>query len=186
MSKPERKSAKPTKATKATKATKTTGTAPRNARVATKAASPAKSGALVSPIGTAGMHSTLGLRIVSIAPKKIVADMPLTSRIRTRWGVANGGAIMAFADLLGAMGTVVNLGPRQRTSTIESKTNFFAGGTGPLLRGVCIPLHIGRTTMVWQTTVTNPDGRMVAIVTQTQMVITDDRAPETALARRRN
>jgi 1,4-dihydroxy-2-naphthoyl-CoA hydrolase len=73
--------------------------------------------------------------------------------------------------VLGAMGTVVNLPPGHRTTTIESKTNFFAAGEGPALRAVCVPLHIGRTTMVWQTTITNPDGRKVAIVTQTQIVI---------------
>ena len=83
----------------------------------------------------------------------------------------NGGAIMAFADVLGAVGTVANLPPGYRTTTLESKTNFFAAGTGPALSAVSIPLHIGRTTNVWQTTVKNPDGRTVAIVTQTQIVL---------------
>jgi hypothetical protein len=72
---------------------------------------------------------------------------------------------------MGARGTVANLPPGARTTTLESKTNFFAAGEGPLLKAVSIPLHIGRTTMVWQTTVRNADGRMVAVVTQTQMVL---------------
>ena len=74
-------------------------------------------------------------------------------------------------DVLGAMGTVKNMPSGHRTSTLESKTNFFAGGLGPKLTAVCKPLHIGRTTMVWQTTISNSDGRTVAIVTQTQIVI---------------
>ena len=88
-----------------------------------------------------------------------------------RSGRVNGGAIMAFADVLGAAGTVANLKPGYHTGTLESKTNFFAAGVGPVLSAVSIPLHIGRTTMVWQTTIKNPDGRTVAIVTQTQIVI---------------
>jgi uncharacterized protein (TIGR00369 family) len=72
---------------------------------------------------------------------------------------------------MGAAGAVANRPPGYRGGTIESKTNFFAAGTGPVLSAVSIPLHIGRTTTVWQTTITNPDGRMVAIVTQTQIMI---------------
>jgi uncharacterized protein (TIGR00369 family) len=83
----------------------------------------------------------------------------------------NGGALMAFADVMGAAGTVANLPPGHRTGTLESKTNFFRAGAGPVLRGVSIPLHIGRTTMVWQTTIRNADGSVAAIVTQTQIVI---------------
>jgi uncharacterized protein (TIGR00369 family) len=66
---------------------------------------------------------------------------------------------------------VANLPDGYRTTTLESKTNFFAAGEGPVLTGVSVPLHIGRTTNVWQTTIRNQDGRMVAIVTQTQMVL---------------
>jgi len=88
-----------------------------------------------------------------------------------RSGRVNGGAIMAFADVMGAAGTVANLPPGHRTGTLESKTNFFRAGEGPVLRAVSVPLHIGRTTMVWQTTVRNADRGVVAIVTQTQIVI---------------
>jgi uncharacterized protein (TIGR00369 family) len=86
----------------------------------------------------------------------------------------NGGIIMAFADVLGAAGTIANLPPGFRTSTLESKTNFFAAGRGPFLHGVSVPLHIGRSTMVWQTTVRNDDGTRVAIVTQTQIVLPEE------------
>jgi 1,4-dihydroxy-2-naphthoyl-CoA hydrolase len=86
-------------------------------------------------------------------------------------GRVNGGAIMAFADALGAVGAVANRPPGYRGGTIESKTNFFAAGVGPLLLAVSVPLHIGRTTSVWQTTITNVDGAMVAMVTQTQIAV---------------
>ncbi|MDP2238769.1 MAG: PaaI family thioesterase [Burkholderiales bacterium] len=118
-----------------------------------------------------GMPHAMGVRLVSVSPKKVVAEMPITSMHLNRSGRVNGGALMAFADILGAMGTIINLPPGYRTSTLESKTNFFAAGEGAAVTGVSIPLHLGRTTMVWQTTIKNPDGRKVAIVTQTQIVI---------------
>lgn len=120
-----------------------------------------------------GLPGALGVRLIALTRKRVTAEMPITPRHMNRSGRVNGGAIMAFADVLGAAGTIANLPPGCRTTTLESKTNFFAAGEGPALRAVSIPLHIGRTTMVWQTTITNPDGRKVAIVTQTQMVIGD-------------
>lgn len=97
--------------------------------------------------------------------------MQVTEDHINRTGRINGGAIMAFADVLGAMGTVANLPEGYRTTTLESKTNFFAAGEGAKLKAQTVPLHIGRTTMVWQTTVSNLDGTKVAMVTQTQIVI---------------
>jgi uncharacterized protein (TIGR00369 family) len=117
------------------------------------------------------MPRTLGVRLVSLSRKRVVAEMPVKPMHLNRSLRVNGGAIMAFADVLGAAGTVANLPPGHRTTTLESKTNFFAAGEGPVMKAVSVPLHIGRTTMVWQTTVRNGGGRVVAIVTQTQMVI---------------
>jgi uncharacterized protein (TIGR00369 family) len=113
----------------------------------------------------------LGVRIVSATRKRVVAEMQITPSHINRSGRVGGGIIMAFADIIGARGTHANLPPGGRTTTIESKTNFFASGTGPVMIAVSIPLHIGRTTMVWQTTVSNADKKCVAIVTQTQIVI---------------
>ena len=124
-----------------------------------------------SPVLAGGMARALGVRIVSLARDKVAAEMPVAPMHMNRNGRVNGGALMAFADLLGAAGTVANLPDGYRTTTLESKTNFFAAGEGPVLMAVSIPLHIGRTTNVWQTTIRNQDGRMVAIVTQTQMVL---------------
>ncbi|MGH8621404.1 MAG: PaaI family thioesterase [Burkholderiales bacterium] len=118
-----------------------------------------------------GMPRALGVRLVALTKKRVVAEMRVKRMHINRSGRVNGGAIMAFADVMGAAGTVVNLPPGHRTGTLESKTNFFRAGAGPVLRAVSVPLHIGRTTMVWQTTIRNADRGVVAIVTQTQIVI---------------
>ena len=122
-----------------------------------------------------GMARNLGIRLISVTKKKVIAEMPVKPRHLNRSKRVNGGALMAFADARGATGTVANLPPGHRTTTLESKTNFFAAGVGPVLKAVSKPLHIGRTTMVWQTTIRNPDERLVAVVTQTQMVLPGER-----------
>ena len=119
-----------------------------------------------------GMPRTLGVRMVSITKKRVVAEMRVKPLHINRSGRVNGGALMAFADVMGAAGTVANLPAGCRTGTLESKTNFFRPGEGPVLRAISIPLHTGRTTMVWQTKVTRSDGKLAAIVTQTQLVLT--------------
>ncbi len=117
-----------------------------------------------------GMPTGLGMRLVSLSKKKVVVEMKVKDIHRNWNGRVNGGAIMALADATGAAGAVANMPPNHRGGTLESKTNFFAAGQGPILKAVAIPLHIGRTTSVWQTTITNSgDGTRVAIVTQTQM-----------------
>ena len=127
--------------------------------------------AAISPVMKGGMPRALGIRIVSLTRKKVVGEMRIKPMHVNVSGSVNGGAIMAFADVMGAAGAVVNRPPGYRGGTIESKTNFFAAGTGPVLSAVSIPLHIGRTTTVWQTTIRNPDRRAVAIVTQTQIML---------------
>lgn len=79
---------------------------------------------------------------------------------------------MAFADTLGAAATFLNLPEGAHTTTIESKTNFVrAAQTGSRVVGETTPVHRGRTTMVWQTRVSTEDGRLVALFTQTQLVL---------------
>jgi uncharacterized protein (TIGR00369 family) len=116
----------------------------------------------------------LGIRFDAVTRRRIAARMRVRPMHLNRSGRVNGGIIMAFADVLGAAGTIANLPPGFRTSTLESKTNFFAAGRAPFLHGVSVPLHIGRSTMVWQTTVRNDDGTRVAIVTQTQIVLPEE------------
>jgi len=122
----------------------------------------------------------LGITLDSVAKDRIVATMAIRPAHMNRGQRVNGGVLMAFADFLGAAGTVMNLLPGWRTTTLESKTNFFAAGQGPTLTGVSTPLHVGRSTQVWQTRIVNEDGRLVAMVTQTQIVLPP---PEKAPAR---
>ena len=114
----------------------------------------------------------MGVSIVSITPDLVIGELTVREDLCTRPNVLHGGAIMAFADTIGAIATVANLKDGESTTTIESKTNFFAAiPLGDTARAECTPLHRGRTTMVWQTKITRGDGRLAAIVTQTQMVL---------------
>ena len=114
----------------------------------------------------------LGIELKEVAPERIVATMQVRAELCTTGDVLHGGAIMAFADTLGAVGTFVNLPKGARTTTIESKTNFLgAAPVGSRVTAECTPFHRGRTTMVWQTLVKNEAGKLCAVVTQTQMVI---------------
>jgi uncharacterized protein (TIGR00369 family) len=114
----------------------------------------------------------MGVTIVSVAPDLVVGVLKVRDDLCTRPAVLHGGAIMAFADTVGAVATVANLPDGMTTTTIESKTNFFSGiPLGDTARAECTPLHKGRTTMVWQTRITRGDGRLAALVTQTQLVI---------------
>ncbi len=123
----------------------------------------------------------LGLEFVQADEECIRAELTVRPELCTVPGVLHGGVIMAFADTLGACGTGLNLPAGAGTTTIESKTNFFAAGrVGERLVAECVPLHRGRRTMVWQTRITRPDGRTIAQVTQTQIVL----LPEQAAPRR--
>lgn len=120
----------------------------------------------------------LGIRFVEVAPERLIAEMTVRDDLCTLPAVAHGGALMAFADTLGAAATVVNLPPGATTTTLESKTNFFAPApAGSTVTGECTALHRGRRTMVWQTRLTNAEGRLLALVTQTQMVLDPAAAP---------
>lgn len=113
----------------------------------------------------------LGIELVEVTPEKVVARLPVRDNLCTVGGILHGGAIMAFADTLGALGTVVSMPQGATTATIESKTNFISGApAGSVVNGEATPIHKGRTTQVWQTRVTGADGRLVALVTQTQIV----------------
>ena len=114
----------------------------------------------------------MGLKIEEVTPERVVASLLVRPDLCTAGNVCHGGAVMAFADTVGAVGTVANLPAGARTTTIESKTNFM--GAAPVntrMVAESVPLHRGRTTQVWQTTIRNADGSVAAIVTQTQIVI---------------
>jgi 1,4-dihydroxy-2-naphthoyl-CoA hydrolase len=115
----------------------------------------------------------LGVKFLSATPECVTAEITVRDDLCTRPAVLHGGAIMAFADTLGACGTVLNLPQGAGTTTIESKTNFLApAAVGTKVIGECTALHRGKRTMVWQTRITAAEGgRLIAIVTQTQMVL---------------
>ena len=114
----------------------------------------------------------MGVSIVSVAPDLVIGELKVREDLCTRPNVLHGGAYMAFADTIGAVATVANLKEGESTTTIESKTNFFAAiPLGDTARAECSALHKGRTTMVWQTKITRGDGRLAAVVIQTQMVL---------------
>jgi len=114
----------------------------------------------------------LGIKLTHISKEKVTGELSVRPELATMPDIIHGGAIMSFADNIGAVATVANLPPGASTTTIESKTNFFAAiPVGDTARAECTPLHRGRTTMVWQTRITRNDGRLCAMVTQTQLVL---------------
>ena len=114
----------------------------------------------------------MGVRLVEAAPERIVAELKVRRDLCTAGGIMHGGAYMAFADTLGAIGTVVNLPEGRWTTTTDSSTKFIAGAkVDTTVTGESVALHRGRTTMVWQTMIRNADGKLCAVVTQTQLVL---------------
>jgi len=114
----------------------------------------------------------MGLTLTEATPERVTATMPVRPDLCTTGGILHGGAVMAFADTLGAVGTFVNLPAGARTTTVESSTKFLAGAPqGTTVSGECTPFHRGHTTMVWQTLGRTEAGKLCAVVTQTQLVI---------------
>lgn len=114
----------------------------------------------------------LGVVFTAAAKDRVMAEMTVREELCTRPAVLHGGAIMAFADTLGAAGTIVNLPEGAWTTTIESKTNFIGPApAGTKVIGEATPVHRGRRTQVWQTRITTAEGKLVALVTQTQLVL---------------
>ena len=115
----------------------------------------------------------LGMEMTDATPDKVVARLTVRKDLCTVGDNLHGGAIMAFADTLGAIAAILNMPEGARTTTIESKTNFIGGApVGSRVVGESVPVHKGRTTVVCQTTIRSEAGKLVALVTQTQLVIT--------------
>lgn len=114
----------------------------------------------------------LGVKLVSVSEDRVVAEMKVRPDLCTTGDITHGGAYMAFADTLGAVGTVMSLPQGARTTTTDSSTKFIAAAkVGTVVTGEAVALHRGRTTQVWQTSVRRDDGKLCAVVTQTQLVI---------------
>jgi uncharacterized protein (TIGR00369 family) len=118
------------------------------------------------------LSDLMGMRVVEATQDRVVAEIVIRDDLRTVGGALHGGTLMAFADTLGAVATVLNLPAGAGTTTLESKTNFFAAGREGIVRAEATPLHRGKRTQVWQTRVTDAGGRLLSLTTQTQMVLT--------------
>jgi len=129
-------------------------------------AAPAMTEALRGTLG-----ELLGIRFVETSKERVVAELAIRDDLRTVGGALHGGTLMAFADTVGAAATIVNLPAGAGTTTLESKTNFFAAGREGIVRAEATPLHRGKRTMVWQTRVTDETGRLLSLTIQTQMVL---------------
>jgi uncharacterized protein (TIGR00369 family) len=116
---------------------------------------------------------SMGVTFVEAEKDRVVARMLVRPDLCTLNHTIHGGAVMALADSVGAAATVINLPEDAKgTTTIESKTNFIGGAKeGMAVIATAVPVHRGRRTQVWQTRLETEDGKLVAIVTQTQMVL---------------
>jgi 1,4-dihydroxy-2-naphthoyl-CoA hydrolase len=124
--------------------------------------------ALLRPL----LPGLMGVELKLVEPDKVVATMRVRPDLCTTGDTLHGGAFMAFADTLGAVGTFMNMPPGARTTTASSSTQFIAGAKlGSTVTGESTPLHRGRTTTVWQTRVVSEEGRLCAVVTQTQLIL---------------
>jgi uncharacterized protein (TIGR00369 family) len=115
----------------------------------------------------------MGIKVLKASAERVVAELLVREELCTTGGRMHGGAMMAFADTLGGIGGFLAL-PKgaKATTTLESKTNFLGGAAvGTTVRGEATPVHVGGRTSVWTTKITNADGKPVALVTQTQMVL---------------
>ncbi|BAT60984.1 putative esterase [Variibacter gotjawalensis] len=114
----------------------------------------------------------IGARITYMSRECIRAELPVHPGVENRDGSLHGGTIMAIGDHIGAVATILNSPPGKGTTTVESKTNFFARiPPGDIALAECTPLHRGRTTQVWETRIKRRDGKLCAITVQTQLVI---------------
>ena len=114
----------------------------------------------------------MGVEITAAARDRVEGRLTVREDLCTAGGILHGGAMMAFADSLGAVGAFLNITPGVRTTTLESKTNFIGSAkVGTTVTAVSTPLHVGRRSSVWQTRLEGEGGRLVALITQTQMTV---------------
>ncbi|HET7197767.1 MAG TPA: PaaI family thioesterase [Burkholderiales bacterium] len=118
-----------------------------------------------------GLIAHLGIELLEVTPELVVARLKVAESLMTVGGTVHGGTLMAFADTIGAAGTVANLQEGQRTATLESKTNFIAGCRSGTVRAEARPIHKGRRTHVWETRVTDEAGKLLSVTTQTQIIL---------------
>jgi uncharacterized protein (TIGR00369 family) len=118
-----------------------------------------------------GLMAHLGIELVDVQPDRVLARLKVDEKLTTVGGTIHGGTLMAFADTVGAAGTVANLAEGQRTATLESKTNFIAGCRAGTVQAEARPIHKGRRTHVWETRITDEAGKLLSVTTQTQIIL---------------
>ena len=118
-----------------------------------------------------GLFTHLGIEFVEVTTDRVLARLTVTEKLMTVGGTVHGGTLMAFADSVGAAGTVANLAEGQRTATLESKTNFIAGCRSGTVQAEAKPIHKGKRTHVWETRITDETGKLLSVTTQTQMIL---------------
>jgi uncharacterized protein (TIGR00369 family) len=118
-----------------------------------------------------GLFTHLGIELVEVTPDRVVARLKVSEKLMTVGGTIHGGTLMAFADSVGAAGTVANLAEGQRTATLESKTNFISGCRSGTVQAEAKPIHKGKRTHVWETRITDEAGKLLSVTTQTQMIL---------------
>ena len=118
-----------------------------------------------------GLVAHLGIEFLEVTPERVRARLQVSDKVLTTTGVVHGGTLMAFADTIGAAGTVANLTEGQRTATLESKTNFISGCKAGWITAEATPIHKGKRTHVWETRITDEAGKLLSVTTQTQMIL---------------
>ena len=118
-----------------------------------------------------GLVTHLGIEFLEISPERVRARLQVNDKLLTTTGVVHGGTLMAFADTIGAAGTVANLTEGQRTATLESKTNFISGCKAGWITAESTPIHKGKRTHVWETRINDDAGKLLSVTTQTQMIL---------------
>ena len=122
-----------------------------------------------------GLAKHLGMRLIEATPERVVAELEIRAEVATLGGAVHGGTLMALADTAGAVGTLSflekNPSAGKGTATLESKTNFFAAARSGKVRAEATPLHKGKRTHVWQTRVTDEEGKLLSLTIQTQMIL---------------
>lgn len=127
---------------------------------------------MTSPVDAMPFSKLMGVEVVESSKERVVGRLEVREDLCTAGGILHGGAIMAFADALGAIGGFLNLEPGARTTTLESKTNFLGSApVGMIITGETTPVHVGKKTSVWSTRITNDKGKPIALVLQTQITV---------------
>jgi 1,4-dihydroxy-2-naphthoyl-CoA hydrolase len=118
-----------------------------------------------------GLVAHLGIEFLDVGPERVRARLQVSDKLLTTTGVVHGGTLMAFADTIGAAGTVANLTEGQRTATLESKTNFISACKAGWITAESTPVHRGKRTHVWETRITDEAGKLLSVTTQTQIIL---------------